>query len=401
MSDSHAERPPAVAIGETEAMGRWIPRRPVGAIERGEGSWLITEEGERLLDLTSGYGTAPLGHADPVLASALAQQSQRLWSAPSFLRAAPRASYLQALTSILPGGLDRVFLTNSGTESIEAGLKLARLATGRAGIVALRQGFHGRTLGALALTSNAAARRPEEVLASNEVRFVPRDDIAALDEAIDDAVAAVVVEVIQGEGGVHPCAEDFLVAARRLSRERGALLLVDEIQTGMARTGPLFASAPYEPDLMALAKGLGGGFPLGALAYTQHVEEQLKPGAHGSTFGGNALACACGEALLQVFRDDDVPSRVSEQGRWLGERLAELAEAVPIVREVRGRGLMWGLQLRRRPGAAIAALARDHGVLVLPAGGNVIRLLPPLNVSREELEIGLDALRAVLTEAVP
>ncbi len=406
-----SERPPqeedrraapiAGSAAETELMGRWMVRRPLPPIARGEGSWLIARDGTRILDLTSGYGTAPLGHAHPHLAAALADQAATLWSAPGFLLAEVRERYLQALVRVLPGSLERVFLTNSGTEAVEAGLKFARLATGRGGVVAVRGSFHGRTLGALATTSNAKARAPEEVLESSAVRFVRRDDIEGLESTVDDSVAAVVVEVVQGEGGVFPCAPEFLQAARDVTKERGALLLVDEIQTGFGRTGAMWGCehAGITPDLMALAKGIGGGFPLGALAYTAEVEGALTPGAHGSTYGGNALACRAGTAVLEVFEREDLVAQAAATGAWLLDQLHARFESVARVREVRGLGLMVALQLRERAGKYLAQLAREHHVLALPAGPNVIRLLPPLNVSREELEQGLEALEAVVGAA--
>ena len=390
----------SVAAAEQAAMGAWLLRRPTDPIVRGEGSWLVTASGQRLLDLTAGYGTCPLGHCHPRLVAALEEQARTLWSAPGFLLADVRGRYVQALQEVLPPPLERVFLVNSGTEAVEAGLKFARLETGRRGVVALRGSFHGRTLGALAATSNKKAREPESVLDSSSVRFVRRDDVEALDEAVDDDCAVVLLEVVQGEGGVFPCAPRFLEAAREIATERGALLMVDEIQTGFGRTGSLFASAAagLAPDLMSLAKGMAGGFPAAALAYSAAVEEALSPGAHGSTFGGNALACAAGLALLEALDEEDVVAQVAELGDWLLERLEAQLGGLAKVREIRGRGLMFGIQLRERAGRYVAELTRDRGVLVLPAGPNVIRLLPPLNATRAELQLGVDALQGVLEE---
>ena len=383
---------------ERQVMGGWMLRREAAEIVRGEGSWLEDTNARRYLDLTSGYGTAPLGHCHPKLVKALSAQAESLWAAPAFLLCESRRRYLDALRAVLPEHLQHVFLANSGAEAVEAGLKFARVATGRSGIVALKGSFHGRTMGALAATANAKARQPESVLESSDVRFVRRDDFEGLNVAVDESCAAIVLEVIQGEGGVHPCAPEFLAAAQELARDRGALLMVDEIQTGFGRTGTMFASAKaaLQPDLMALAKGAGGGFPLGALAYTPAVESSLRPGVHGSTFGGNALACASGLALLETLAEEDIVARGDRTGDWLGGELERRLGSLAKVREVRGRGMMWAVQLRERAGRYLAQLTKEHGVLALPAGSNVIRLLPPLNASREELDFGLDALQAVL-----
>ncbi len=382
---------------EAELLGGWIPQRPIASVIRGEGVWLIDAAGRRYLDFTSGYGTAPLGHAHPALTAAIAKQAALLLACPTLFPCAVRARFLEELSAAV--GLPHLFLCNSGTEAIEAGLKFARLATGRTGVVALQGSFHGRTAGALSVTGNPLVRRPFEPLLAG-VTFVPRDDPAALAAAVDDNVGLVVVEPVQGEGGVHPIDPEFLRAARRVTRECGALLLVDEIQTGFGRIGDWFAFAELglEPDLVALGKGIAGGLPMGALAYTRAVAAALFPGVHGSTFGGNPLACAAGLATLGVLRDQRLPERAREVGGRLLERLRRELAGKTLVRDIRGRGLMVGVELRRKAGAFLHALTTEHGVLALPAGPNVIRLLPPLTIGDDEIGIAVRGLEAVLRE---
>lgn len=386
-----------LATVEQQVLGRWMLQRDTAPIVRGRGSWLWDSEDRRYLDLTSGYGTACLGHAHPALTRAISDQAAELIACPTFLASESRSLFLRTLTEILPDRLSRAVLVNSGTEAVEAGLKLARVATGRQGLVGLRGSFHGRTSGALAITWNPKTRRPFEPLLPGAV-FPANNSLSALEEVIDDNTAVVVVEIIQGESGVNILDGDFLRGVEQLCRQRGALLMVDEIQTGCGRTGAWFAhtAVGLQPDLLALAKGLGGGFPIGALAYTENVGEALFPGAHGSTFGGGALACAAGRATLETLQAEALPSRAEDLGARLLGRLRQELEGRRIVREIRGRGLMIGVELRERVGRYVAALTREHQVLVLPAGQNVIRLLPPLNLEEDEAELAVRALAEVL-----
>jgi acetylornithine/LysW-gamma-L-lysine aminotransferase len=362
---------------------------------RGEGALLFDAEGRRYLDCAAGQGVAALGHAHPRFVAAVAEQAARLVTCSAGWPTETRARLGARLAELLPLPADdaRIFWCNSGTEAIEAALKFARLSTGRAGVVALERGFHGRTFGALSATHNRAYKDPFEPLVPG-FRHVPPGDLGALDAAVGADVACVVLEVVQGEGGVHPLDGDYLRGAAELCRARGALLVVDEIQTGYGRTGRMFACEHHglEPDLLCLGKAIGGGVPMGAVAIGRRVAE-LPSGSHGSTFGGNPLACAAGLCVLDAFREDGVLAHVAATGAWLAERLRAFGSGK--VREVRGLGLMLALDLGEPAAPYVAALV-EEGVIALPAGGTGIRLLPPLVIGRAELEEVLAALGRVL-----
>lgn len=382
---------------EDRRLGTWAPRRPTPPIVGGEGCELIAENGDRYLDLTAGYGVCCLGYNHPAVVDAIKDQADRLTFCPLNVSSAVRAEYVEALAAVLPATLDRVFLCNSGTEAVEGALKFAALATGRSRTVALRNSFHGRTLGALAMTWNPAARRTYDGLLHDSVFVHPEAE--AIEQAVSEETAAVVLEPVQGEGGVNVLRSDLLLAARRACDRHGALLILDEVQTGFGRCGRWFAhrhTSGLEPDLMAMAKGIGSGFPLGAIAYGNRVAEALRPGSHGSTYGGNPLACAVGLAVLKTLRHLNLPERAARIGERFTDSLRSRFGSNPRVREVRGRGLMIGIVLRERAGRHIARLATEHRILALPAGPNVIRLLPPLIVTDEELERGAEAIHAVL-----
>lgn len=348
---------------------------------RGEGARVWDAEGRTYIDCIGGHGAAILGHAHPAIARALSEQAARLIACPGTFGNDVRAELLEALARVT--GFPRFFLCNSGAEAVEAALKFARLATGRPGFVAAMRGFHGRTLGALSVTWEPKYRRPFEPLLP-EVTHVPFNDLAAAEQAISDRTAAVIVEPVQGEGGVRPATPDYLAGLRALCDERGALLIFDEVQTGFGRTGHWFAFHHYGvvPDLLALAKGIAAGVPMGAVAVGPRVGA-LPAGAHGSTFGGNPLACAASLATLDVLEQAQLPARAARLGAWALETLRkELADA-PLVREVRGLGLMIGVELRRRVTPLLRAL-QEAGVLALPAGPTVLRLLPPLVIEEAD-----------------
>ena len=391
--------PQNVAGIEDRRLGTWAPRKPTPPIVGGEGCELIAEGGERYLDLTAGYGVCCLGYNHPALVEAITAQAERLTYCPMNISSQNRAEYVEALAGVLPEPLDRVFLCNSGTEAVEGALKFAALVTGRSRTVALRDSFHGRTLGAQATMWNPAARRLYNGLLHENV-FV-RPDPEAIEEAVDDDTAALILEPVQGEGGVNVLSDEVLLAARRACDRHGALLILDEVQTGFGRCGAWFAhrtTPGLEADLMPLAKAIGGGFPLGAIAYGERVAAALRPGCHGSTYSGNPLACAAGMAVIETLQALDLPARAASVGTRFLTSLRERLASNPLVREVRGRGLMLGIVLRRRAGRHLARLTSEHRILALPAGPNVIRLLPPLIVSVAELERAADALDAVLRE---
>ncbi|MBX7222759.1 MAG: aspartate aminotransferase family protein [Blastocatellia bacterium] len=378
-------------IENLHATGLYGPRGLT--LVRGNGATVWDETGRRFIDCTGGYGVASVGHAHPRVAAALAAQAQNLISCPGFFGNDQRALFLEDFSQILPGGMNRVFLCNSGTEAVEAALKFARLTTGRPGVAAAMRGFHGRTMGALSATWETQYREPFAPLLDG-FRHIPFNNVAALDEALTETVGAVLLEVVQGEGGVRPGTPEFLQGAQRLCRERGALLILDEVQTGFGRTGRMFAHEHFnlEPDLLCLAKGIAGGFPLGATVLGPRVAP-LKVGQHGSTFGGNPLACAAGRATLAVLRGEHLPWQAMEKGTWLLERLQ--AWSSPKIREVRGLGLMVGIECRERVTPYLQQL-QERGVLALNAGPTVIRLLPPLVISSEELAETVTAIREVL-----
>jgi len=391
----------ASAGGETSPEPGHGPVNPA-AIARGRGAELWDESGRRYLDCVGGQGSANLGHCHPRVVAAIQAQAATLITCTTMLDNNVRDAFLDKLASVMPDGLDRFFLCNSGTEAVEAAIKAARLATGRSGIIAAKRGFHGRTLGALSTTWERTYREPFEPLGQHVV-FIPYNDIAALDAALDDSIGLVLLEPIQGEGGVHPAEPGYLAAAAQLSRDRGAVFALDEVQTGFGRTGAMFACLHegVTPDLLCLAKSIAGGVPMGALAFGPRVPS-FGPGAHGSTFGGSPLACAAGLAALGALVDERLPENARDRGAYLIDRITTLD--APGVRAVRGRGLMIGIELRGRARPVVAAL-RERGVLSLTAGLTVLRLLPPLVVARaqcDEIVAALDAaLREVFAPTLP
>ena len=369
-------------------------KRPI-AIVRGEGARLWDSDGNEYLDCVGGQGAANLGHGNPAVAEAIAAQARALISCPEMFYNDKRAQLMERLVGLAPAGLTRVYLCNSGTEAVEAAFKFAWAATRRRGIVAAMRGFHGRTMGALSATWEKKYREPFEPLVSG-FRHIPYNDLAALEAAVGDQTAAVILEVVQGEGGVRPGAPEFLLGAQRLCRERGALLIVDEVQTGFGRTGAMFACQHYglQPDLLCLAKSLAGGLPMGAVLFGERVG-LLPAQIHGSTFGGNPLACAASLAAMDYLEAHHLADHAAELGAWFLARLRQIQS--PLIREVRGLGLMVGIELRQKATPYLQALMR-HGVLALPAGLTVLRFLPPLVVTQAQLARAADAVEQVLAQ---
>jgi LysW-gamma-L-lysine/LysW-L-ornithine aminotransferase len=371
-------------------------KQPI-AIVRGQGATLWDADGNAYIDCSSGHGVANLGHAHPKVAAAIAEQATQLITLFETFPNNQRAALMEKLTALTPG-LDRVFFCNSGTESVEAAIKFSRISTGRTGIIAAMRGFHGRTMGSLSATWNKKYREPFAPLIPG-VSHVPYNQIDALDLAVNDQTAAVILEVVQGEGGVYPADPGYLEAVQRLCSERGALLIIDEVQTGFGRTGKIFAYQHYgiTPDLLCCAKSLAGGVPMGAVLIGEKVAN-LVPGAHGSTFGGNPLSCAAGLAALTVLEEEDLPGQAAEKGAYLMEKLKAIQS--PNIREVRGLGLMIGIELKQKVAPYLRALQEKH-IIALNAGMTVIRLLPPLVISYEQIDQVLSALEEVLvSEAV-
>jgi acetylornithine/LysW-gamma-L-lysine aminotransferase len=384
---------------EERVLGGTTARRGDAVFVSGEGCWLTDAEGQRYLDLSSAQGVAMLGHCHPAISEAIARQAHTLALCPNYLYNDVRARFAEALIGVLPPHLPHAFLCNSGAEAVDGALKFARLATGRSAFVSTTKGFHGRTFGALSVTWEPKYREGFAPLL--DTTHVPFGDAAALDAAVTDRTAAVILEVVQGESGVNLAPPAFLASAERACRERGALLIVDEIQTGFGRTGRWFAleHTGLTPDIVCLAKGLGGGFPMGAFAYTARVREALYQGAHGSTFGGSPLACAAGLAAIETYRGEQLIERSATLGaRMLADLKAGLAD-VPVVREVRGLGLMLAIELRTKVAPILKSLMQEHRVIALPAGPTILRLLPPLVISEEEIALGVQAIVSVLRAA--
>jgi acetylornithine/LysW-gamma-L-lysine aminotransferase len=369
-------------------------KRPV-VIVRGQGARLWDADGKEYIDCVGGQGTANLGHANPAVARAIAEQAQTLISCPEMFYNDKRAALLTRLTGLV--GMPRAFLCNSGTEAVEAALKFARLLTGRTEVVAAMRGFHGRTMGALSATWEKKYRSPFEPLIPG-FKHIPYNDLAALQGAVGEQTAALILEVVQGEGGVHLGTPEFLLGAQQICRKTGALLILDEVQTGFGRTGEMFAFQHYglKPDLLAVAKSMAGGLPMGACLMSERFPA-LPPQVHGSTFGGNPLACAASIATIDYLEEHHLPEHAAELGAWFRAALARISS--PLIREVRGLGLMVGIELKQKVTPYLQGLM-SKGVMALPAGLTVMRFLPPLVISQAELAVVVEKVQEVLTQTV-
>jgi predicted acetylornithine/succinylornithine family transaminase len=358
-------------------------------IERGEGCWVVDADGRRYLDLGGGIAVVSLGHCHPAPRAAAEAQLGRLWHASNLYWTTPMAELADRLSERFGGA--RAFFCNSGAEAVEAAIKYARKATGKPGVVALEGSFHGRTAGALAATGQPGKRAPFEPLLPG-VSFAVPGDVESLRAAAGPETGLVLLEPIQGEGGVRPLEPAFLHAAAALAAELGALLCLDEVQTGVGRTGRFFAFEDHglRPDLVALAKGLANGLPIGCLLVADGVPDAFEPGDHGSTFGGNPVSCAAACAVCDTL-DDGLLAHVRDRGAELAAGLT----ALPGVVDVRGAGLLIGVELEGEAAPVVDA-CREAGVLLLSAGERVLRLAPPLTISAEELTLGLETLREAL-----
>ncbi|MEA3351806.1 MAG: acetylornithine/succinylornithine family transaminase [Chloroflexota bacterium] len=364
-------------------------------ITRGQGASLWDDQGNEYIDCVGGHGVANVGHSHPAVVQAIAEQAEHLITCPESFYNDRRAELLARLVSLSPKGMQRAFLCNSGTEAVEAAFKFARYSTKRNDIIATMRGFHGRTLGALSATWKKKYRMPFQPLIPG-FKHVPYNKLERLDAAVDENTAAVILEVVQGEGGVNPGTTEYLLGAQETCHQRGALLIIDEVQTGFGRTGKMFALEHHglQPDLLCLAKSIAGGIPMGATIIGERLRE-FPPGIHGSTFGGNPLAAAASLAVLDVLENENLPQRSAELGAYLLDELNKIES--PLIREVRGMGLMIGIQIKQKVAPYLSELMQ-RGVLALPAGLTVIRLLPPLVITREQLDQVVKALRDVLVE---
>jgi predicted acetylornithine/succinylornithine family transaminase len=377
-------------------------RAPV-VFESGKGCALFTREGERFLDLISGVGVASLGHGHPGLARAIADQAATLLHTSNLFHHPLQSELAAALAAL--SGLPRAFFCNSGAEAVEACLKFSRRfwhaqGTPRPGFVAFEHAFHGRTMGAVSVTWDDHYRAPFAPLVPG-VTFVDPTDVAAIAAAITSETAAVIVEPLQGEGGVRPLTQAAADAIGAACRRTGALLIADEVQSGMGRTGRAFYSSALglQPDLMALGKALGAGVPIGAAMFTDRVAAAAKPGDHGSTYGGNLLACRAALVFLQELTGNGLLEHVARTGAYMERGLRAMAARQPAIKAVRGAGLMWGLELDR-PALAVVDAARERRLLINRTSDTVVRLLPPFVITEREIDEALPLLEAAITAAV-
>lgn len=376
---------------------------PKLAFDHGKGSYLFTPEGTRYLDFAGGVAVNSLGHAHPKLVEALSEQAGKLWHVSNLFAIPGQEKLAQRLCNA--SFAQKVFFNNSGAEAVETSIKTARRFHSHAGhpernrIITFAGAFHGRTLATI-----AAGGKKEHLtgFAPDMEGFdqIPTGDLDLVRETITAATAGILIEPVQGEGGVNVLAPSFLRGLRALCDEHGLLLILDEVQTGMGRTGKLFAYewAGIEPDIMAVAKGIGGGFPLGACLATASAASGMEPGTHGSTFGGNPLAMAVGNAVLDLMLEDGFVEEVADKGLYVLQKLAALKdENQDLIEDIRAKGLLIGIQFKEPPAQLIKCLADEH-VLSVPAANNVVRLLPPLNVSRSEIDEAITALEFALAK---
>ncbi len=366
---------------------------PQRVLVRGEGCYVWDADGNRYLDLLAGIAVNALGHAHPAVLAAVTEQLSTLGHVSNFFTSPAQVELAERLLA-LAGVPGRVFFANSGTEANEAALKATR-RTGRSRVVSTVGAFHGRSMGALSLTWKPSSREPFEPL-PGQVDFVPYGDVAALSDAVDDRTAAFVVEPVQGEAGVIEAPDGYLAAARQITARHGALLWVDEVQTGIGRTGDWFAhtSAEVVPDLVTLAKGLGSGFPVGACLGLGDAGTLLGPGQHGSTFGGNPVACAAALATVDTIERDELLTSVVKVGDHLAHRVRGLDSS--LVRGVRGRGLLRAIELAEPIALPAVAAALDAGFIVNATGPTTLRLVPPLVITTDQVDTFMDALPDIL-----
>jgi len=352
-------------------------------IDHGSGVYLYTTDGRKILDFNSGHGVANLGHCHPNIVKAIKEQAEKLLTLHSAFPIESRAKFFKAMSIILPNGLNKVFITNSGTESVEGAIKVAlvnKKNITKPNIVAMKRSFHGRTLGSLSLTFNPDYRKGFSPRLYPNVKFASYNNVDSVKESIDENTIAVILEFVQGEGGVYPATEEFAKGLRELCTSKDVLLIDDEVQAGMGRCGKFFACQQFNvvPDIMACAKGIAGGVPMGAVVAREDLWAKFGKGEHASTFGGNPLAAAAASAAINTYIDEKIPENAEKMGILLRKQLQTLVDKYPeIVREVRGLGLLNGLQFKNKV-AQYLGYCEEHDLLLLNAGMTVLRLLPHL-----------------------
>lgn len=376
------------------------------SIERGEGVYCWDEEGKRFLDFTSGWGVTCLGHASPVITEALLAQSRKIIQNPnSGLTYSPiRAKLLSLIREILPSNLTRIFFSNSGAEANDAAIKLARKVTGRPDVISTHQSFHGRTISTASATGQAKHREKFNPLMPN-YRFVPFNDLESLKQNLDRSVAAVILEPIQGEGGVQIPDDAYLEQVGLLCQSNGSLLIIDEVQTGFCRCGPMFAISRTcaQADFLTMAKGIAGGFPFGAFALSEAVAARLETGDHGGTYCGNPLGCAVSYAVIRYLLDHQIQANVQALGRLALQHMDQWKKTFShLIADVRGLGLLLAVEFHdEKTAARISDLCLAKGLFVRQTQGNMIRLFPALNIKQEEMEEGLDLFRQAVERDRP
>ncbi|MCV0413177.1 acetylornithine/succinylornithine family transaminase [Nitrosarchaeum sp.] len=381
---------------EDDFMGGLYQRFPV-TIEKGVGAHVWDINGKEYIDCMGGYGVAIVGHQNKRVVNAIKEQVDKIITVHSSLYNKTREEFLKTLISLAPKGLTQVHLNNSGAEAIEAAIKFARKFTGKKGMVAMKGSYHGKSLGALSLTFNPKYKKAFEPLVE-KVSFASFGDIESLRSTIDDDTAFVILEPIQGESGINVAPDGFLQEVRKLCDEKGILLIFDEIQAGLGRTGRLWACNHWNtsPDILCLAKGIAGGVPMGATLVRPDILASMSKGEHSSTFGGNPLSCAAGIATLQALTQDNLIENSEKMGKLFREGLEKLKEKHSIIREIRGKGLMIGVELKFEVKDVLMNLMKE-GVLMLYSGRNILRILPPLVISKEDVAKVLETLDGVLT----
>lgn len=362
---------------------------------RGKGARVWDSDGKEYIDCIAGHGIANIGHCNDQVVAAIEQQARRLLSCSVTIYNDTRARFLEKLFSITPKNLKRAFLCNSGTEAIEGAIKFARFTTGKKEFITAMRGFHGRTMGALSATFNPEYRKEFEPLVPG-FKYVPFNNFEKLKEAVTENTAGVILEIVQGEGGIHVGSRDYFTQVRQLCDEKNLLLIIDEVQTGFCRTGKMFACNYFDldPDILCLAKSIAGGVPMGAIVCSEKIRPPV--GKHGSTFGGNPLACAAGIAAIDFMVTTGLAEQAREKGEAFVGRLKQ--QNFANVREMRHLGLMVGIELKEKAQPYLVKLM-ERGVLAMPAGATVLRFLPPLTISNEELAIVADQVSAVLPKA--
>ena len=381
---------------EDQYLGNLYQRFPV-TIEKGLGAHVWDTSNKEYIDCMGGYGVALVGHRNERVVNAIKSQIDKIITVHSSLYSKTREEFLETLFKVAPKGLTQAHLNNSGAEAIEAGMKFARKFTGKKGMIAMNGSYHGKSMGALSLTFNPKYRKAFQPLV-DKVTFSPFGNIESLREKIDDDTAFVILEPIQGESGIHVAPDGFLQDVRKLCDDNGILLIFDEIQAGLGRTGRMWASEHWDtaPDILCIAKGIAGGVPMGVTMVRPDILDCISKGEHSSTFGGNPLSCAAGTATLQALTQDGLIDNADKMGKLFRDGLERLKEKHTVIRAIRGKGLMIGIELKFEV-KDILMEGIEKNLLLLYSGRNILRLLPPLVISEEDVTRSLEILDELLT----